>query len=299
MTAKAMYSRFYEENEAVMSKVRDLQDDLTKANEGISERDKVIQEMKQEAELQEDIVKTLADDLDEYKMKLAAEKEARAKDASSSKLESEAQRREIKKLREEADALKAEVAELRTSKLKSQEELEELRRESSAVATKAAECTASVASVLSEIGAPAQPKDFDESEVIKALDWIKAETLDFSDIFSTYGDYCCASGARAVALSLRKDGCSHVAALGDPTRSYPAAEDILARDQEMDRISRRVIGKAWLSGLREKTHDYMKSLWEAAEARERERRRSAEGTSKEKSAKDAPEPSKKKPDPKV
>jgi hypothetical protein len=178
-------------------------------------------------------------------------------DETTSKAQSETQKREIEDLRKQLaeEKLKCAVAEADRDaseywKNHWEKTAAELRSLKERCYEKSMACVEKIKTSFANIGAYSNEDNFVVGNPEGPIEWIKGEAEAFEEVLSGRGDVCAFSGARGIAAILEKAGCEHVKVLAQAEAAF-STEDTKDPSAEASLIGGKFFTDIWENGGRE------------------------------------------------
>jgi hypothetical protein len=176
------------------------------------------------------------------------------KDEAASKVQAEAQKREIKDLQKQLARAKEERI-LEETKRELSDQLanhleisvKELRASQRKYYVKSIECVKKIKSSFASVGAFSSEENFSRGDPEGPMEWISHEAEAFEEILNSRGDICAFSGARGIATVLEKKGCEHVKSLAQSEASL-STEDITDPSPEASMVGGKFFTDIWDNG---------------------------------------------------
>jgi hypothetical protein len=138
-------------------------------------------------------------------------------DEASSKVQVEAQKREIEDLQKQLAEAKEKCAVAKANRDASEywknyleKTVAELRASKERCFEKSVECVKKMKTSFANVGAYSNEDNFIRGDPEGVIEWISGEAEAFEEILSDRGDVCAFSGARGVAAVLEKAGCDQL-----------------------------------------------------------------------------------------
>jgi hypothetical protein len=185
-------------------------------------------------------------------------------DETTSKAQSETQKREIEDLRKQLaeEKLKCAVAEADRDaseywKNHWEKTAAELRSLKERCYEKSMACVEKIKTSFANIGAYSNEDNFVVGDPEGPIEWIKGEAEAFEEVLSGRGDVCAFSGARGIAAILEKAGCEHVKVLAQAEAAF-STEDTKDPSAEASLIGGKFFTDIWENGGREMAHEIIK-----------------------------------------
>jgi hypothetical protein len=178
-------------------------------------------------------------------------------DKATSKVQAEAQKREIQDLRKQLARVKEERILEETKRELSDQwanhlEIndEELRASKKRCYDKSIECVKKIKSSFASVGAFSSEENFTRGNPEGPIEWISHEAEAFEEILNSRGDICAFSGARGIATVLERKGCDHVKFLAQSETAL-SSEDIKDPSAEASLVGGKFFTDIWDNGDRE------------------------------------------------
>jgi hypothetical protein len=176
---------------------------------------------------------------------------------ANSKIQAEAQKREIEDLRKQLARAKEERILEETKRELSDQwanhlevNVEELRASKKRCYDKSIECVKKIKSSFANVGAFSSEENFTRGNPEGPIEWISHEAEAFEEILNSRGDICAFSGSRGIVTILEKKGCEHVKSLAQ-SEAVLSSEDIKDPSAEASQVSGKFFTDIWDNGGRE------------------------------------------------
>jgi vacuolar-type H+-ATPase subunit H len=176
---------------------------------------------------------------------------------ANSKIQVEAQKREIEDLRKQLARAKEERILEETKRELSDQwanhlevNVEELRASKKRCYDKSIECVKKIKSSFANVGAFSSEENFTRGNPEGPIEWISHEAEAFEEILNSRGDICTFSGSRGIVTILEKKGCEHVKSLAQ-SEAVLSSEDIKDPSAEASQVSGKFFTDIWDNGGRE------------------------------------------------
>jgi hypothetical protein len=206
--------------------------------------------------LQTEVIKLRNEDLEKDKILLTLVDKIK-EDEATSKVQAEAQKREIQDLRKQLARVKEERILEETKRELSDQwanhlEIndEELRASKKRCYDKSIECVKKIKSSFASVGAFSSEENFTRGNPEGPIEWISHEAEAFEEILNSRGDICAFSGARGIATVLERKGCDHVKFLAQSETAL-SSEDIKDPSAEASLVGGKFFTDIWDNGDRE------------------------------------------------
>jgi hypothetical protein len=176
---------------------------------------------------------------------------------ANSKIQAEAQKREIEDLRKQLVRAKEEHILEETKRELSDQwanhlevNVEELHASKKRCYDKSIECVKKIKSSFASVGAFSSEENFTRGNPEGPIEWISHEAEAFEEILNSRGDICAFSGARGIVTILEKKGCEHVKSLAQSETAL-SPEDIKDPSAEASQVGGKFFTDIWDNGGRE------------------------------------------------
>jgi hypothetical protein len=185
-------------------------------------------------------------------------------DEANSKVQAEAQKKEIEDLGRQLAEAKLKCAVAKADRDASEywknyfeKTVAELRASKERCFKKSVECVKKMKTSLANMGAYSNEDNFIRGDSEGVIEWISCEAKAFEEILSDRGDVCAFSSARGVAAVLEKAGCEHVRTLAQAEGAF-SIDDTKDPSDKASLIGGKFFTDIWENGGRKMAHEIMK-----------------------------------------